>query len=56
MEVAITLGVIIFVVVLLARNGKKKQRPVPLTPEEQRKRDEADELITVVLPTIHHDK
>lgn len=58
MEVVITIGFIIFVAIWLARNsdGKKKKQP-PVSPvTDDQKKQQADEIVTVILPTINHDK
>lgn len=63
MGFAIGIGIGIIVAALFGRNKKKKgtiHRHPPTsianeTPPERKQR-ETDELITVVLPTINHDK
>lgn len=57
MELAIGIG--IGVVIALIAGGRKKHSKSaakhPETPDE-RKRREADEIITIILPTINSDK
>ena len=58
MEVVITIGFIVFVVIWLARSsdGKKEKQP-PVSPvTDDQKKQQADEIVTVILPTINHDK
>lgn len=57
MEIAIGIGVGLIIATLI-RGKKKHHEKLPLASEtsEDRKRRETDELITVVLPTINHDK
>ncbi len=57
MEITIGIGVGL-VIAALIRGKKKHYEKLPLASEapEDRKRRETDELITVVLPTINHDK
>ena len=57
MEIAIGIGVGLIIAALI--RGKKKHHeklPLAIETSEDRKRRETDELITVVLPTINHDK
>ena len=57
MEIAIGIGVGLIIATLI-RGNKKHHEKLPLASEtsEDRTRRETDELITVVLPTINHDK
>lgn len=58
MEVVITIGFIILIVIWLARssNGKKEKQP-PVSPvTDDLKKQQANEIVTVILPTINHDK
>ncbi len=49
--------VIAIVIVTLIKIGKsRKVKQTHVETEKERKRRETDELITVVLPTINHDK
>ncbi len=58
MEAAITIGFIIFVVIWIARSGdSKKNKQPPVSPvTDDLKKQQADEIVTVILPTINNDK
>ena len=56
MEIAI--GVLIGIVIGAVFKGPRphKSQPIHTETDEERKLREADEIVTVILPTINHDK
>ena len=50
-------GIILAVALAIVRNNNaRKPRQNHTETDEERKRREADEIVTVILPTINHDK
>ena len=56
MEFAIGIGIGVIVAALIGIGKSRRPKQAHIETEEERKRRETDELITVVLPTINHDK
>ena len=65
MEIAIGIGIGVMIAALFGKHKKHDQKSMPYDPSkantrnktaEERKRREADEIITVILPTISNGK
>lgn len=57
MEALITIGLIVLVVVWLIKSvGRDKKQPPTSPVTDDPKKQKADEIVTVILPTINNDK
>ena len=57
MEALITIGLIVLVVVWLIKSvGRDKKQPPTSPVTDNPKKQQADEIVTVILPTIDNDK
>lgn len=58
LSMELVVGFVIAVVILLLVQAGKSRTPkhTHIETAEERKRREADEIVTVILPTINHDK
>ncbi len=56
MEIAIGIGIAFVIAGLFKGRKSRKPQPTHIETAEERKLREADEIVTVILPTIHHDK
>lgn len=56
MEFAIGIVIAVVIVGLVKSGNSHKPKHTHIETEEERKRRQADEIVTVILPTINHDK
>lgn len=56
MEAAIGIGIAVFIVGLFKSRKSQKSKSAHSETAEERRMKEVDEIVTVILPTINHDK
>jgi len=53
--IAFVATIVVLGLISIGKSRRRKRPPVE-TDEQRRQREAADEVVTVVLPTINHDK